>query len=85
MSLQTETNSHVQYRYEKVAWIPIAITFIITLGVGGKHLSNPPSETPATSSAVLGFASTIAGFVLTYCPSSSDFTSYFRPDVSRYA
>jgi len=70
-------------RYERIAWIPVIITFIITLGVGGKNLSNPPPATPATAATVLGFASTLAGFAVTYSGLSSDFTSYFRPDISR--
>jgi hypothetical protein len=60
------------------------ITFIVALGVGGKHLSIPPPEVPATPVAVLSFASTIAGFVLSWSPLSSDFTTYFHPDVSRW-
>ncbi|KAF9564518.1 NCS cytosine-purine permease [Agrocybe pediades] len=74
----------VLHWYERIAWIPVLITFIITLGVGGKHLSNPPPATPATAPMVLGFAATLAGFAVTYSSLSSDFTSYFRPNVSRY-
>ncbi|KAF8872734.1 NCS cytosine-purine permease [Infundibulicybe gibba] len=52
--------------YEKIAWIPVLITFLNL----------------ATASAVLTFGSTIAGFVITYSPLSSDFTNYFHPEVS---
>lgn len=72
-------------RYERLAWIPVLITFIIALGVGGKHLTDPPPTEPATVQAVLSFASTIAGFVVTYSPLSSDYTTYFRHDVPRSA
>lgn len=72
------------HRYERLAWIPVLITCIIVLGVGGKHLSNPPPMEPATAAAVLSFASTLAGFSITYSGLSCDFTSYFRPTVSRY-
>ncbi|PFH47937.1 hypothetical protein AMATHDRAFT_76967 [Amanita thiersii Skay4041] len=68
--------------YERLAWIPVFITFVVALGVGGKHLSSPPPETPATAASVLSFASTLAGFAITYSPLSSDFTSYFHPEVS---
>lgn len=64
--------------------MPVLIVFIIALGVGGKHLANPPPAEPVTASAILSFASTIAGFVITYSSLSSDFTSYFEPDVSRF-
>ncbi|KAF8908581.1 NCS cytosine-purine permease [Gymnopilus junonius] len=70
--------------YERLAWIPVLITFIITLGVGGKHLSSPPPMAPITASAVLSFASTLAGFSITYSGMASDFTSYFRPNVSSW-
>jgi purine-cytosine permease-like protein len=59
------------------------ITFIIALGLGGKNLSSPPPAVPATPVSILSFASTIAGFVITYSSISSDFTTYFDPDVSR--
>ena len=28
-------------RYERIAWIPILITFLVVAGLGGKHLINP--------------------------------------------
>lgn len=64
--------------------MPILVVFIIALGVGGKQLSNPPAADVATVPAILGFAATIAGFDITYSALSSDFTSYFQPDVSRF-
>ncbi|RDB27544.1 Purine-cytosine permease fcyB [Hypsizygus marmoreus] len=70
--------------YERVAWIPVVISFVVALGVGGKHLSSPPPETPATPVAILTFASTLAGFIITWSSLSSDFTSYFRSDVSSW-
>ncbi|CCM02509.1 uncharacterized protein FIBRA_04611 [Fibroporia radiculosa] len=67
--------------YERIAWIPVVIVYVVALGIGGKHLDNPPAAEPATASAILTFASTIAGFVITYAPISSDYTIYFTPDV----
>ncbi|KAK0444534.1 uncharacterized protein EV420DRAFT_1574324 [Desarmillaria tabescens] len=69
--------------YERIAWIPVVIVFVVALGVGGKHITAVPAAEPATAAAVLSFGSTIAGFVITFSPLSSDFTIYFRPDVSR--
>lgn len=71
-------------RYERVAWMPVLIVFLVALGVGGKHLSSVPAAEPPTAAAVLTFASTLAGFIITYSSLSSDFTIYYRPDVSRY-
>ncbi|KAF5383051.1 hypothetical protein D9615_004948 [Tricholomella constricta] len=70
--------------YERLAWIPVVISFVVALGVGGKHLANPPPAEPATASAVLSFAAVLAGFVITWSSLSSDFTTYFRPDVSSW-
>ena len=71
------------YRYERISWLPVLITFIIAYVVGGKHLSHPAPATPATVSAVLSFASTLAGFSISFSSLSSDCTSYYRPNVSR--
>lgn len=65
-------------------WIPVLVVFVVALGIGGKHLVNPPAAEPATASAVLSFASTLAGFVITYSPIASDFTTYYRPEVPRW-
>ncbi|KDR72652.1 hypothetical protein GALMADRAFT_252819 [Galerina marginata CBS 339.88] len=70
--------------YERLAWVPVLITFIVILAVGGKHLGSPAPATPATAATILSFASTLAGFAITYSPLSSDFTSYFRPNVSSW-
>ncbi|OBZ77700.1 Purine-cytosine permease fcyB [Grifola frondosa] len=63
--------------YERVAWIPVLVVYVVALGVGGKHLGNPLPAAPASASTILSFASTIAGFVITYSPLASDFTIYY--------
>ncbi|KAL1742518.1 permease for cytosine/purines, uracil, thiamine, allantoin-domain-containing protein [Schizophyllum fasciatum] len=68
--------------YERVAWIPVVIVYVVALGVGGKHLRNFEGAAPATPGTVLSFAATIVGFVVTYAPLASDFTIYFRPGIS---
>ncbi|KAH8097070.1 NCS cytosine-purine permease [Cristinia sonorae] len=70
--------------YERLAWIPVLVVYIVALGVSGKHLSNPPPMEPASAAATLSFASTLAGFVITYSPLSSDYTMYFHPKVSSW-
>ena len=60
------------------------MTFVVSLGVGGKHLSNLPPGSPATAPAVLNFAATLAGFAITYVGMSSDFTCYFEKNVSSW-
>ncbi|KAK7437505.1 hypothetical protein VKT23_018577 [Stygiomarasmius scandens] len=67
--------------YERLAWIPVLVSFLVALGLGGQHLSTTAPSEPATAVSVLSFASVIAGFVITYSSLASDFTSYYRPDV----
>ncbi|KAF8991748.1 cytosine-purine permease [Cyathus striatus] len=73
----------VLHWYERVSWLPILITLVIALGVGGKHLSSavtPPE--PTTARDVFSFASTLAGFAVAWSPASADYGTYLRPDVS---
>ena len=61
------------------------VVYLVALGVGGKHLANPPPAEPATAQTILSFGATIAGFVITYCSLASDFTIYYTPSVPRYS
>lgn len=69
--------------YERLAWPPVLLAFLVALGVGGKHLYNVQPAEPATASQILSFAATIAGFVITFAAMASDFTMYYDPKVSR--
>ncbi|EDR06614.1 NCS cytosine-purine permease [Laccaria bicolor S238N-H82] len=68
--------------YEKVSWFPVLLTFIISLGVGGKHLLHPPPAEPATVVGVLSFGATLAGFSLSFSSLSADFTNYYVSSVN---
>ncbi|TFK62228.1 cytosine-purine permease [Pluteus cervinus] len=72
--------------YERLAWIPVFIAFLVALGVSAKHLSIPESagNIPTSAPAILSFASTIAGFVIAWSALSSDFTAYYHPAVSSW-
>ncbi|KAG8692450.1 hypothetical protein FRC08_009767 [Ceratobasidium sp. 394] len=68
--------------YERYAWFPILIAFLVIIGVGGRHLSDPvATASPTSHQSILSFASTIAGFVISYSPAMSDYTHYMRPEV----
>ncbi|KAG1831036.1 permease for cytosine/purines, uracil, thiamine, allantoin-domain-containing protein [Suillus variegatus] len=69
--------------YERVAWFPVLIAFLVALGVGGKNLYNAQPAAPATAPGIFGFAAVIAGFVITYSAMASDFTMYYTPTVPR--
>jgi NCS1 nucleoside transporter family len=67
--------------YERYAWIPSLIVFVIMLGVSGRHLTAHSDLPPATARQILSFGSTITGFVISYCGIAADFTTYMRTDV----
>ena len=69
--------------YERYAWIPVTIVFIITVGIAGKHFTNVPPQAPATASTVLSFAGTIAAFVVSWTVLPADYTMYMPPTVSK--
>ncbi|KAF7344544.1 NCS cytosine-purine permease [Mycena sanguinolenta] len=68
--------------YERVAWIPIVIIFLVAVGLGAKNFQHIPPAEPATAPTILSFSAAIAGFVLTWSPLASDFSCYMRPDAS---
>lgn len=73
----------VLHWYQRVAWFPVIVTFVIALGLDGKRLGEATSE-PATAQAVLSFASTLAGSTIAWAPLGSDYTIYYKEDVKRY-
>ncbi|KAJ7151151.1 permease for cytosine/purines, uracil, thiamine, allantoin-domain-containing protein [Mycena filopes] len=72
----------VLHWYERIAWIPVVVIFLIAVGLGGKNFQHiPPAAEPATPQTILSFAAVIAGFVLTWSPLASDFSCYMKPDA----
>ncbi|KAJ7741441.1 permease for cytosine/purines, uracil, thiamine, allantoin-domain-containing protein [Mycena maculata] len=67
--------------YERIAWIPVVIIFLIAVGLGAKNFKHIAPVAPATAPTVFSFAAVIAGFVLTWSPLASDFSCYLRPDA----
>ncbi|GJE86609.1 cytosine-purine permease [Phanerochaete sordida] len=67
--------------WESAAWIPNAITFIIMLGVGGKHLSNAPPTAPVTATSVVTFITTIAASVISWCMMTPDYGVYHNHET----
>ena len=67
-----------------LSWFPVLVTLVVASAIGGKHLFNSQPVAPATASAILSFASTLSGFLITNSPLSSDYTNYYRPNVSRH-
>ncbi|PPQ97102.1 hypothetical protein CVT26_001007 [Gymnopilus dilepis] len=65
--------------FERFAWIPVLIGFIIAAGVGGKHLTNLPPAPPATAAGILGFVGQQAGFIITWSGFSADYGAYLQP------
>ncbi|KAH9939859.1 purine-cytosine permease [Amylocystis lapponica] len=68
--------------YESVAWIPNAVTFIVMLGVGGKHLVTAPAPGPVSPSMVISFATTTASSVISWCTMTPDYGVYHTEHAS---
>ncbi|KAF7318933.1 NCS cytosine-purine permease [Mycena chlorophos] len=71
----------ILHRYERFAWVPVFIIFLIAVGLGAKNFRNIPPVEPPAAQTILSFAAVIAGFVLTWSPLSSDFSCYMPPDA----
>ncbi|PPQ85118.1 hypothetical protein CVT24_012248 [Panaeolus cyanescens] len=64
--------------FERFAWVPVLIAFLVAFGIGGKNLGNPPPPVPPTALSILGFAGVQAGFAMTWSGSATDFGSYLH-------
>jgi len=70
-------------RYERLAWIPVMIATIIAIGESWKNLGSFPSPVPVSSASVLGFISTLAGFMITWSTFVADYGIYLKPRGSK--
>ncbi|THG92942.1 hypothetical protein EW026_g8143 [Hermanssonia centrifuga] len=68
--------------YESAVWIPNVITFIVMLGIGGKHFVNAPPSAPVTASNVITFATTAASSVISWCTMTPDAGVYHSKKAS---
>ena len=70
------------HRFEQLAWIPPAISFLVLLGVSAKHLVNVPMPVgQAEAASVLSFGGTIFGFTIGWASLSSDYNVYMPADA----
>ncbi|CAE6532953.1 unnamed protein product [Rhizoctonia solani] len=72
----------VLYTYERFAWIPIVMVYLVALGCGGNQLTNLPPVVPASSVTVLCFAASIAGYMISWATLASDYTIYLDASAS---
>lgn len=70
--------------YERFAWIPVSIVFLIAIGLNTRHMIPYTQVPPATRTQVLSFGASIAGYVISFAPLSADFSTYMRGDVSSF-
>ncbi|CAE6426691.1 unnamed protein product [Rhizoctonia solani] len=71
--------------YERVAWFPVLVMYLVVLGVGGRHLMHGHEEAPlAPVKSVLSFGATVAAFIISYAALMSDYTNYMRVDVASW-
>ena len=69
----------VLHRYERFAWIPALVCFVIVTGCGGSQLKKQAVTEPATAAAMLSFGMVIASYMIPYAALASDFTTYLSP------
>lgn len=67
------------HRYERFAWIPALVCFVIVTGCGGSRLKEQTVTEPATAAGVLSFGMIIASYMIPYAALGSDFTTYLNP------
>ena len=67
------------HRYERFAWIPALVCFVIVTGCGGSRLKEQAVTEPATAAGVLSFGMIIASYMIPYAALGSDFTTYLNP------
>lgn len=67
------------HQYERFAWMPALISFVVVTGCGGAHLREQASTEPATAGGVLSFGMIIASYMIPYAGLASDFTTYLNP------
>ncbi|CAE6462114.1 unnamed protein product [Rhizoctonia solani] len=68
--------------YERVAWFPVLVMYLVVLGIGGRHLTTGHEEQAlAPARSVLSYGATVAAFIISYAALMSDYTNYMRVDV----
>lgn len=76
---------NIIYRFESLAWIPNAITFVVMLGIGGKHLhpSSFPSYPAPAASAVFSFGAFVGAGNIAWCILAPDYGVHHDSRASR--
>lgn len=76
---------HLVQRYERYAWIPLAVIFAIIAVIAAPHMKAVP--TPAWSLAFfaswVSYGGAIAGFAIGWSSYASDYSAYMRTDTNR--
>ncbi|KAG8691931.1 hypothetical protein FRC11_004860 [Ceratobasidium sp. 423] len=71
--------------YERVAWFPVLVMYLVVLGIGGRGLTSGREEVElAPARSVLSYGATVAAFIISYAALMSDYTNYMRVDVPSY-
>jgi len=89
MAMLTLIPTFVGYRYvhnyERYSWIPMAIIFLIILGLSAKYMDSQPwpnTSTNVTAGAVLSFGASVVGNGLGWCSCAADYTVKFPEETS---
>lgn len=74
---------HLVQQYERYAWIPLAVIFVIIAIAGAPHFKNVAATTTAHFAMWVGFGGAVAGFAIGWSSYASDYSAYMRRDTSR--
>ncbi|KAK3390945.1 permease for cytosine/purines, uracil, thiamine, allantoin-domain-containing protein [Podospora didyma] len=66
--------------FERWTWIPSLLAFIIAVACGGKQLRLQSEAEPATARQVLSYGSLVAGYLITFGGTVSDYSIYHKPE-----
>ncbi|ORX41128.1 cytosine-purine permease [Kockovaella imperatae] len=73
------------HRFERFAWIPSLVSFLVLLGVSAKHLVNVPMPVGrAEAASVLSFGGVIFGFAVGWSSLSSDYNVYMPAESNKW-
>lgn len=67
------------HQYERFAWIPALVGFVIVVGCGGSRLKEQVPTEATTAGGVLSFGMIIASYMIPFATLASDFTTYLNP------
>lgn len=73
----------VLHLYERWFWIPVLVAIVIAVGCGGSKLRLQAETASPEAQTVISYGCLIAGYMLPFGGTVSDFSVYITPDAPR--